>query len=545
MIYNRLSADIIFPMITRSTVKYGNTFMLLNITEDNGIIGWKQLPVYEMQRFENGMDNPYSSGFANVANIDVDLPDSTKFIWVGKNEFTPYRNWQIAHFRLLYDSLYLPYGVSALNKARRHWRMLSMMEDMMLMYRLERSVERRVFKVNVGGIDEQDVPAYMDEVANEFKRTPIVDPLTGQLDLRRNIMSQMDDYFIPVRDTSDPTSIDNLAAGNNLTAMDDIKFVQNKLCTALRVPKSFLNFEDTTGDGKNLSLLDVRFTKTINRVQQMMIMELTKVCIIHLYLLGFEDDLTNFSLTMNNPSSQAEMMELDNLSKKIEMAKSAVADPGGGLPLYSITRAQKEILGWSDKQISDNLEELRLEKALAAELEKTAMIIKRTGLFDKVDNLYGEPGAEYSDTAGGQGQDDEMGGGGLPGGGMAGGLDLGDGMGDDMGGEMSGAEGDMSMDDAAASEEADTNESSESEPLNEVFFNRLMKKTINEQKRVKRDLMNKTRHYQDLLLKKLNEGKEREMEELNTPLYTKNFLVNEELNSIAKGLEKHISEEKK
>ena len=545
LIYNRLSADIIFPMITRSTVKYGNTFMLLNITEDNGIIGWKQLPVYEMQRFENGMDNPYSSGFANVANIDVDLPDSTKFIWVGKNEFTPYRNWQIAHFRLLYDSLYLPYGVSALNKARRHWRMLSMMEDMMLMYRLERSVERRVFKVNVGGIDEQDVPAYMDEVANEFKRTPIVDPLTGQLDLRRNIMSQMDDYFIPVRDTSDPTSIDNLAAGNNLTAMDDIKFVQNKLCTALRVPKSFLNFEDTTGDGKNLSLLDVRFTKTINRVQQMMIMELTKVCIIHLYLLGFEDDLTNFSLTMNNPSSQAEMMELDNLSKKIEMAKSAVADPGGGLPLYSITRAQKEILGWSDKQISDNLEELRLEKALAAELEKTAMIIKRTGLFDKVDNLYGEPGAEYSDTAGGQGQEDGMGGGGAPGGGMAGGLDLGDGMGDDMGGEMSGAEGDMSMDDAAASEEADTNESSESEPLNEVFFNRLMKKTINEQKRVKRDLMNKTRHYQDLLLKKLNEGKEREMEELNTPLYTKNFLVNEELNSIAKGLEKHISEEKK
>ena len=545
LIYNRLSADIIFPMITRSTVKYGNTFMLLNITEDNGIIGWKQLPVYEMQRFENGMDNPYSSGFANVANIDVDLPDSTKFIWVGKNEFTPYRNWQIAHFRLLYDSLYLPYGVSALNKARRHWRMLSMMEDMMLMYRLERSVERRVFKVNVGGIDEQDVPAYMDEVANEFKRTPIVDPLTGQLDLRRNIMSQMDDYFIPVRDTSDPTSIDNLAAGNNLTAMDDIKFVQNKLCTALRVPKSFLNFEDTTGDGKNLSLLDVRFTKTINRVQQMMIMELTKVCIIHLYLLGFEDDLTNFSLTMNNPSSQAEMMELDNLSKKIEMAKSAVADPGGGLPLYSITRAQKEILGWSDKQISDNLEELRLEKALAAELEKTAMIIKRTGLFDKVDNLYGEPGAEYSDTAGGQGQEDDMGGGGgMPGGGMPGGLDDG-GLGDDMGGEMPGAEGDMSMDDAAASESGDDSDGESAEPLNEIFFDRLMKKTINEQKAVKKDLMAKTKHYQDLLLKKVNEAKERERQELNTPLYKKSFLVNEELNSIAKGLEKHISEEKK
>lgn len=543
LIYNRLSADIIFPMITRSTVKYGNTFMLLNVTEDNGVIGWKQLPVYEMQRFENGMDNPYSSGFANVANIDVDTPDSTKFIWVGKNEFTPYRNWQIAHFRLLYDSLYLPYGVSALNKARRHWRMLSMMEDMMLMYRLERSVERRVFKVNVGAIDEQDVPAYMDEVANNFKRAPIYDPLTGQLDLRRNIMSNMDDFFIPVRDPNEPNPIETLSAGNNLTAMDDIKFVQNKLCTALRVPKSFLNFEETTGDGKNLSLLDVRFTKTINRVQQMMIMELTKVCIIHLYLLGFVDDLTNFSLSMNNPSSQAEMMELDNLSKKIEMAKSAVADPGGGLPLYSVTRAQKEILGWSDKQISDNLEELRLEKALAAELEKTVMIIKRTGLFNKVDNLYGEPGAEYSDNAGGQGQEDDMGGGGMPGGGMPGGLDDG-GLGDDMGdGDMTGAEGDMSMDDAADSE-SDTNDDSAPEPLAEMFFDRLMKKTINEQKTVNKSLMDKTKHYQQLLLNKINESKEKEKEELNTPLYTKNFLINEELNSIAKGLGKYINEEK-
>lgn len=545
LIYNRLSCDIIFPMITRSTVKYGNTFMLLNVTEDNGVIGWKQLPVYEMQRFENGMDNPYSSGFANVANIDVDKPDATKFVWVGKNEFTPYRNWQIAHFRLLYDSLYLPYGVSALNKARRHWRMLSMMEDMMLMYRLERSVERRVYKVNVGAIDEQDVPAYMDEVANNFKRTPIYDPLTGQLDLRRNIMSNMDDYFIPVRDPNEPNPIETLSAGSNLTAMDDIKFVQNKLCTALRVPKSFLNFEETTGDGKNLSLLDVRFTKTVNRVQQMMLMELTKVCIIHLYLLGFEDDLTNFSLTMNNPSSQAEMMELENLSKKIEMAKSAVADPGGGLPLYSITRAQKEILGWSDKQISDNLEELRLEKALAAELEATSKIIKRTGLFDTVDNLYGEPGAEYGNMAGGQGQEDVMGG--APGGGMAGGFDMGGDMGD-MEGDMSGADGDMSMDDAAASEgvggDSDSGDTGgeTSGPLAEAFFDRLMKKTINEQAAVKRDIMERTKHYQTLLVNKLNENKTHEKQELNVPIYKKNFFVNEELNSIAKNIDDYINE---
>lgn len=535
LIYNRLSANIIFPMITRSTVKYGNTFMLLNITDDNGIVGWKQLPVYEMQRFENGMDNPYSAGFANVANIDVDKQDSTKFVWVGKNEYTPYGNWQIAHFRLLYDSLYLPYGVSLLNKARRHWRMLSIMEDMMLMYRLERSVERRVFKVNVGAIDEEDVPAYMDEIANNFKRTPVIDPMTGQLDLRKGIMTQMDDFFIPVRDPSEPNPIETLAAGQNMTAMDDIKFVQGKVCTALRVPKSFLNFEENTGDGKNLSMLDVRFARTINRVQQMMLMELTKVCIIHLYLLGFEDELTNFQLTMNNPSSQSEMMELDNLSKKIEMAKSAVADPGGGLPIMSITRAQKEILGWNEKQIGDNLEELRLEKALSAELEQTAAIIKRTGLFNKVDNIYGEPGADYGNNAGGQGQEDGGAGGiggGPIGGDMGGDMDM-SGMdtGDDSG-DMGGADGEMDMGDAAASEGA---------PLQESFVDKLFKKAINEQ----REMMSaRTNYYRQRLIEHMDKDRVLDVDRNNVPIYRKNFLINEELNNIALNLNEKMANKK-
>lgn len=545
LIYNRLSANIVVPMIMRSTVKYGNTFMLLNISDANGITGWKQLPVYEQMRFENGMNNPYSAGFADLQTLDVDKENTTKFVWYGKNEYIPYRNWQIAHFRLLYDSLYLPYGVSALNKARRHWRMLSIMEDMMLMYRLERSVERRVFKVNVGAIDEKDVPAYMDQVANEFKRTPIIDPLTGQLDLRRNIMTQMDDYFIPVRTPDEPNPIETLSAGQNMTAMDDIKFVQNKLCTALRVPKPFLNFEENTGDGKNLSLLDVRFTKTVNRVQQMILMELNKVCIIHLYLLGFEDDLTNFSLSMNNPSQQAELMELENLGKKIEMAKSAVADPGGGLPLMSVTRACKEILGWSDKQIADNLEELRLEKALAAELEGTANIIKKTGLFDKVDNLYGDIDAMNSQNAGAAaGGGEEDGGGGAAGGGAP----MGDmGGGDDAtSGTEAGAEGDMSMGDAADMEGGgDTGgDSGGSDTLAESFMNRLLKKTIKEAKSLQEEHMARVQHYQTMLTERRKVEKENERKELNVPIYEKNFLINEELNSIANSLNTKLNEEK-
>lgn len=541
LLYNRLSANTVVPMIMRSTVKYGNTYMLLNITDGNGIVGWKQLPVYEIMRFENGMDNPYSAGFTTLQNIDVDKEDSTKFVWYGKNEYIPYRNWQVAHFRLLYDSLYLPYGVSALNKARRHWRMLSIMEDMMLMYRLERSVERRVFKVNVGAIDEEDVPAYMDQVANEFKRTPIIDPLTGQLDLRRNVMSQMDDFFIPVRDPSEPNPIETLSAGQNMTAMDDIKFVQNKLCTALRVPKSFLNFEENTGDGKNLSMLDVRFTRTVNRVQQMILMELNKVCIIHLYLLGFEDELTNFTLSMNNPSSQAELMEIDNMSKKIEMAKSAVADPGGGLPIMSVTRACKEILGWSDEQIADNLEELRLEKALAAELEGTAQVIKKTGLFDKVDNLYGDVEAMNNPNSGSGGGEDQEGSGGGAGGGMPGAPgDLGGG--DDADGDMGGADGSMDMGDAADMESADG--SDEGNTLAESFMNRLLAKTLNDRKAVLGEHMDKVKHYQALLAKRREKDEFMKSEHENVPLLDKAFFVNEELDSITKGLQTKISSAK-
>lgn len=538
LLYNRLSCNTSLPMVTRSTCKYGNTFMLLNITEENGIIGWKQLPVYEMKRFENGMENPYSTGYMPLTNIDIDKEDATQFVWLGKTEYISYRNWQVGHFRLLYDSIYLPYGVSLLNKARRHWRILSMMEDMMLLYRLERSVERRVFKVNVGAIDDQDVPGYMDTIANQFKRTPLIDPLTGQLDLRKGAISQMDDFFIPVRDPSEPNPIETLPAGQNMTAMDDIKFIQNKLCTALRVPKSFLNFEEAAGDGKNLSMLDVRFSRTINRIQQMILMELNKICIIHLYLLGFTDDLTNFQLSMNNPSSQSEMLELENLSKKIEMAKSAVADPGNGIPLMSVTRACKEILGMTDLQIRDNLEELRLEKALAAELEGTAQVITKTGLFSKVDNLYGDIEA-LTGEGGGQaqgGQEDDMGGamgGGAPMGGMdmGGGMDLG-GADMDMDGDLGGAEGDMSMGDAAAEAGGDTGGDMSAPPMNENLYKRLLKKSLNEQK-----------SYKEQLIEHLVKDQQSEVEKLNVPIYEKTFLINEELNSIANNLQNRIDKE--
>ena len=482
---NRLNLQLTAQMVIRAMCKYGNQFMMLDVDHKNGVKGWKQLPVFNVERIESGIQNPYGASASIAANgVNIDDADlSTQFIWLDDNNSQiPFRDWQIAHFRLLTNSMYLPYGVSYLNAARRHWRMLSLMEDMMLIYRLERSIERRVYKIFVGAIDDADVGAYVEQIANEFKRTPIIDPVTGQLDLRKNILGVDQDLFIPVRDENAPTPIDTLSAGQNITALDDIKFIQNKVLTALRIPKTFLNFEETAGDGKNLALMDVRFARTINRIQQAFLMELTKVASIHLFLLGFDDELNNFTLSMKNPSTQAEQLEIENLQKKIDAVRDAVSDPGNGLPVMSTTRALKNIMKWSEKDIKENFEEIRLEKGIAAELEKTTQIIKKTGIFDTVDRIYGEPGAEYVDDQQG-GMDGAPQGGDMGGGGMTpppmgdvgdvgGELDgLGSPNSDDQG-DISGQEGtvptqDMPTDDTATQQPMESRKSGKRPLINE------------------------------------------------------------------------------
>ena len=531
---NRLNIQLTGQMIIRAMCKYGNQFMLLDVDNKNGVKGWKQMPVFNMERIENGIQNPYGAGASIAVNgITKDDADmSTQFIWLDDNNSQiPFRDWQIAHFRLLTNSLYLPYGVSYLNAARRHWRMLSLMEDMMLIYRLERSIERRVYKIFVGAIDDADVQAYVERIANEFKRTPIVDPMTGQIDLRKNILSVDQDIFIPVRDENAPTPIDTLSAAQNMTALDDIKFVQNKVLTALRIPKSFLNFEEAAGEGKNLALMDIRFTRTVNRIQQAFLMELTKVASIHLFLLGFNDELNNFTLSMNNPSTQAEGLEIENMQKKIDAVRDAVSDPGNGLPVMSQTRALKQIMKWSEKEIKENLEEIRLEKGIAAELEKTTQIIKKTGIFDTVDRIYGEHGAEYMDDQQGQvgmGDDGGMGGGvAAPPPPMGGEGDIGgdlNGLGapgdDGSGGDIAGAEGSMPTADMGTDPNA---------PMEAVNRN---KPLINEQKNVF-----------DEYMKMLNEHslKPQEAAYKRADVYdSESLLINEEFDKMIKALNKFV-----
>ena len=412
LFFNRLDIHTTLPMWTRNTCKYGDNFVFLNIDSSEGVMGAKQLPNIEISRKEN-------EGFGeNSSNAETDKFNPVKFVW-GQRDIE-FNAWQIAHFRLLGDDRRLPYGTSMLEKARRIWKQLLLSEDAMLIYRVTRAPERRIFKIYVGNIDEQDVPSYVQKIANNFKKTPVIDQNTGQIDTRYNQMAQDQDYFIPVRDPNAPSPIDTLAGATNLSEIADIQYLQKKLFTALRVPKPFLGFEEANGEGKNLALQDIRFSRTINRIQQTMLQELNKIAIIHLYILGLEDELENFTLTLNNPSTQAEMLQVEQTQQKVTLYKDAVSDAGNGFGAMSMTRAKKEILGMSEEDIRLDLEQQRLEKAAAAEMEQTAEVIKKTGIFDRVDKLYGdfdtlvggtEAGGEAgTDDTGEEGTDDTGGG---------------------------------------------------------------------------------------------------------------------------------------
>ena len=389
---NKLDISTNLPMWTRNTCKFGDNFVYLKLDPEKGIVGCQQLPNIQIERLEKGMrfqPDKYSQEMEN---------DALKFTWKEKN--MEFNTWEVAHFRILGDDRKLPYGTSMLEKSRRIWKQLLLSEDAMLIYRVSRAPERRVFKVFVGNMDDKDVDPYVQRVASKFKRDQISDPSTGNVDMRYNQLAVDQDYFIPVRDATATNPIETLPGGTNLAEIADIEYIQKKLVTALRIPKAYLGFEEAVGDGKNLSLLDIRFARTINRIQKCMIAELNKIAIIHLFLLGFEDELTNFTLGLHNPSKQSDLLGIELWKEKITLYKDAVAEIPNSVAPVSASWGKKHILGFSDEEIRLDLQQQRVERAVSAELGKTAEVITKTGLFDNIDKLYGKKESEPAGEAG-------------------------------------------------------------------------------------------------------------------------------------------------
>jgi len=417
LFYNVLDINTNIQMWARGMSKYGDNFVYLKIDAAKGIIGCQQLPNIEIQRLEGArQSSPNQSDRVSSKFPTREL----RFTW--NNKDMEFQAWEVAHFRILGDDRKLPYGTSMLDKIRRIWKQLLLAEDAMLIYRTSRAPERRVFKVFVGNMDDKDIEPYVQRIANKFKRDQIVDQNNGQVDMRYNQMAVDQDYFIPMRDISQSSPIETLPGAQNLGEIADIEYIQKKMLAALRIPKAFLGFEDVVGNGKGLALLDIRFARTINRIQQSLIQELNKIALIHLFLLGMEDELNNFTLMMTNPSGQSDLLKIESWKEKITMYKDATSDQSqmGILPV-SHTWAKKNILGMSDNEVILDLQQQRMERAIGAELMNTPQIIRRTGVFDDVDKKYGIPEEErkqIEDTLAAGGAEGAEGG--LPGGGGGG-----------------------------------------------------------------------------------------------------------------------------
>jgi len=294
----------------RNMTKYGDFYLQLDIVDKYGVVNVKPISAYDITRLEDHDPN-------NPQLIQFEVEDNKKEIK---------ENYEIAHFRVLSDTNFLPYGRSMLEGGRKVFKQLTLMEDAMLIHRIMRAPEKRVFKIDVGNIPPREVEQFMQKIINKMKKTPVIDQKTGDYNLKYNVESVTEDFFLPVRGGDSGTQIDTLQGLSNNDAIDDIEYLRNKLMASLRIPKAFLGYEEGLSGGKaTLAAEDVRFARTIERLQKIIVSELTKIGIVHLYSQGFTDsDLIDFSLELQNPSMIHEQEKLELMNQQVELAEKAM-----------------------------------------------------------------------------------------------------------------------------------------------------------------------------------------------------------------------------
>ena len=321
----------LWPWI-RNLVKYGDAFLALEIMPGKGIINVAPHSTYNVERLE-GTD-PNNPDYVKY-KVELDR--------FGKKE---YEQYEMAHFRMLSDTNFLPYGKSMIEGARRIWKQLSLMEDAMLIHRIMRAPEKRVFKIDIGNIPPQEVDNYMQKIINKMKKTPFVDKNTGDYNLKYNIQNLTEDFFLPVRGSDSGTTIDNLQ-GLEYAAIEDIDYLKNKLFAALRVPKAYLSYDENVNGKATLAAEDVRFARTIERIQRTVVSELAKIAVVHLAANGIEDsEMTNFELTLTNASTIYEQEKVNLWSEKVRLATDVKA-----LNMLSSDWAFHNIFGLSQDEI--------------------------------------------------------------------------------------------------------------------------------------------------------------------------------------------------
>ena len=367
----------------RSMCKFGDFFLYLDIDEKYGIKTGIGLPSREVERLEGE---------------DETNPNYVQYQW--NTAGLTLENWQMAHFRILGNDKYAPYGTSVLEPARRIFRQLILLEDAMMAYRIVRSPERRVIKVDVGQIPPNEVEQYMQKVISSMKRNTLTDANTGRVDLRYNPLSVEEDYYIPVRGDS-KTDITALPGGTMTGDIDDVRYLRDKLFSALKIPASYLTNEAGADEDKTtLAQKDIRFARTIQRLQRAVVSELEKVGIIHLYTLGFRDeDLLSFGLALNNPSKISELQELEHWDKKFTVAGAATEG------FFSRRWVAEHLFNMSHDEFERNQREIFYDRKFDASLAAVAEAMQEEAAGAGLGDL-GDLGGEDLGDLGGLGTDD-------------------------------------------------------------------------------------------------------------------------------------------
>jgi len=353
LFYDILNVEFnLWPWV-RNMVKYGDFFLYLNVHPEYGVVNVFPFSIYDTIRVE-GEDpqNPFAVKF----RIEKD------FLNLGKKE---YETYEIAHFRLLADNNFLPYGKSMIENGRRVWKQLQLMEDAMLIHRIMRAPDKRKITVDIGNIPPAEIDAFMNRIIDKMKKTPLIDKKTGDYDLRFNMMNITEDIYLPVRGKDSGTSIENLP-GLEFNAIDDIEYLRRKLMAAFKVPKAFLGYEEDVSGKATLAAQDMRFARTIERIQRILVSELTKIAIIHLYAQGYRDEkLVDFSLVMASPSTIYEQEKIALWKEKM-----ALSDAITNSKMLSREWIYNNILNISDEEMADELEKIVAETKMLAHLEK-------------------------------------------------------------------------------------------------------------------------------------------------------------------------------
>lgn len=349
LFYDTLNVEFNLRGWVRNLCKFGDFFLFNDVDPAYGVLNAFPIPVNEIEREEG---------------YDPEDPLAVRFRWITQGN-TILENWQVTHMRLLGNDAFLPYGSSVLESARRIWRQLVLIEDAMLVYRIIRSPERRVFYIDVGAIPPEEVPRYVEQARATLRTNSVVDRSTGKVDLRNAPLAVDHDYFVPVRGGESGTKIETLAGGTNATAIEDVEYIQKKLFAALGVPRAYLGYDENLSSKATLAAEDIRFSRSIAYIQKVVISELNKLAIIHLFANGYEgEDLLDFNLQLSNPSAIAQQQKLELYRTRFEIAGTS---PEG---LLSKQYILKNVIGLTDEEIELNEAEKLQDKLKDIELEQ-------------------------------------------------------------------------------------------------------------------------------------------------------------------------------